>query len=273
MTQTAKLVNLDDICIDAGTQARVKLSQATIDDYAEQIKDGAEFKPVIIYADGIRQYLVDGFHRYFAHQQAGREDMAAYITNNTLRAAIKASLSVNSRHGLPRTHADKRKSVRTALDDFEWQDESDAEIAKMCDVSKSLVRKMREELNKPRDAVKYKTMTGKDAVRAVPAKDKAVAEPVVAPKQEENHDKEAMQMLNQDVERLTARVAVAAMEATEDEKTMAQTMLDDYREQIRILTIEVEAVKRSRDTYQNENSQLMKQVAMLQRQLKKVTVI
>lgn len=267
MTQTAKLVNLDDICIDAGTQARVKLSQATINDYAEQIKDGAEFKPVVIYADGIRQYLVDGFHRYFAHKQAGREEMAAYITSNTLRAAVKASLSVNAKHGLPRTHADKRKAVQRALDDFEWQDESDAEIAKMCVVSKSLVRKMRDELNKPREKVKFKTSTGKDAVRALPTKEKPA--PAVAPEPKENHDKEAMAMLNQDVERLTVRLAVAAMEATEEEKTMAQTMLDDYREQIRILTIEVEAVKRSRDTYQNENSQLMKQVAMLQRQLKK----
>jgi FtsZ-binding cell division protein ZapB len=42
------------------------------------------------------------------------------------------------------------------------------------------------------------------------------------------------------------------------------------REEIRVLKIELVSVKQSRDTFQSENAQLKQQVAMQQRQLKKL---
>jgi predicted nucleic acid-binding Zn-ribbon protein len=59
------------------------------------------------------------------------------------------------------------------------------------------------------------------------------------------------------------------MDGDEIEKQMAESTIKDLRAQIRLLEIELAAVKQSRDTFQSENAQLMKQVAMLQKKIKK----
>jgi hypothetical protein len=59
------------------------------------------------------------------------------------------------------------------------------------------------------------------------------------------------------------------MEATDEEKGMASTLIADDVKQIRLLEIDLLAVKTSRDQYQNENAELKKQIASLQRKLKK----
>ena len=78
-----------------------------------------------------------------------------------------------------------------------------------------------------------------------------------------------MQMLAEENETLSQRLAVAAMDATDEEKALATTLITDYAEQIRVLNIELVSVKLSRDRFQAENSELKKQVSGLQRQLKK----
>jgi len=69
-------------------------------------------------------------------------------------------------------------------------------------------------------------------------------------------------------ERITDRLAVAAMEGTEEEKSMAADTIESLREELRILKIELAAVKQSRDQYQSENGQLKKQCAMYERKMK-----
>jgi len=59
------------------------------------------------------------------------------------------------------------------------------------------------------------------------------------------------------------------MDATDDEKGAAKSLIDELREEIRQLHIELAAVKISRDGYQRECSQLKAQVKIHQRQLKK----
>jgi len=46
-------------------------------------------------------------------------------------------------------------------------------------------------------------------------------------------------------------------------------VMNGLRETVRVLEIELAAVKQSRDTFQSENQQLKAQVMMQQRQLKK----
>jgi hypothetical protein len=49
----------------------------------------------------------------------------------------------------------------------------------------------------------------------------------------------------------------------------ATETLDDLREQIRILEIENQSLKISRDTFQRENAEMKKTISSLQRKLKK----
>lgn len=267
-------LNIKIIRIDCGTQSRAEINQAVVDQYAEAIKDGADFPPVRVFHDGNFYYLADGFHRYFAHLKAERAGIKAEVVNGTLRDAILYSFSANALHGLQRNIHDKRKIVTAMLEDFEWRAWSDREIARLCHVSHTFVANMRESMNvKDDDTRKYKTSTGKVAERKTvnerkPAKEPVLKEKEPAPQQEFDARDELIDTLTKENEQLTDRLAVAATEGTDEEKKMAEQTIADLREKVRILEIELTAVKSSRDTYQAENMQLKKQVAMLNKKLK-----
>ena len=90
-------------------------------------------------------------------------------------------------------------------------------------------------------------------------------EPVFDPRDE------LIETLTKENSELSDRLAVAAISGTEEDKRLAETTISDLREKVRILEIELVAVKSSRDTYQTENMQLKKQVAMLNKKLKEVS--
>lgn len=142
---TATLLPLADIRTDGGTQARAKLDQATINRYAEDLRDGAEFPPIDVYFDGVDYWLANGFHRLHAHLLAELEEIYTTIHQGTQRDAILHSLGANADHGLPRSDDDKRRSVLRMLRDPEWNQWSNSEIARRCRVSESYVRKLKKE--------------------------------------------------------------------------------------------------------------------------------
>jgi FtsZ-binding cell division protein ZapB len=72
-------------------------------------------------------------------------------------------------------------------------------------------------------------------------------------------------------EQLKDRLAVAAMDATDEEKQLAKETIDELRAIVKNLNVELEAVKKSRDQYQRECTELKKQVKMYQNQLKKLS--
>lgn len=82
--------------------------------------------------------------------------------------------------------------------------------------------------------------------------------------------KEAISILSEENDRLTDRLAVEAMDASEEEKRQAAETISELRAKVKTLEAELAAVKVSRDTYMRENLQLKKQVAMQRKQLDKV---
>ncbi len=64
------MLDLDTICPDASTQARVALNQATIEEYAEAMADGATFPPIVVFGDRETYWMGDGFHRYHAARRS-----------------------------------------------------------------------------------------------------------------------------------------------------------------------------------------------------------
>lgn len=270
-----KVMNVGALVMDGRLQSRTEISEETVADYAEALKGGAEFPPVLVYFDGVNYYLTDGYHRAHAHKRADKVSILCDVVQGTLRDAILHSTGVNSKHGMRRTYADKRKAVMTLLDDFEWSQWSSSEIARRCGVSPTFVSSLRES-GAPSE-VKYKKASGEVAVKAkAPGRPSKEKEPelkgpeIIPPHAEkEDHNQEAIDMLLAENEELKARVAVAGMDATPEEKQAAAAMIDELREELRITKIELTAVKQSRDQYQSENSQLKKQVLSMQRQLKK----
>lgn len=70
-------------------------------------------------------------------------------------------------------------------------------------------------------------------------------------------------------ERLSDRLAVEAMDVSEEEKTAASQTIAELRERVRCLEIEVSALKASRDTYMRESNERMKQINYWRKQAEK----
>jgi FtsZ-binding cell division protein ZapB len=265
------ILNLNVIRIDGGTQSRDILDQDAINTYAENMAAGDKFPEVTVYFNGLEYYLADGFHRYFAHKKLGKASIGSNVVTGTLRDAILFSKGANADNGLHRSNATKRKVVNDMLDDFEWHEWNAAEIAKACRVSDEFVRKVKAERNIKPDTVKYKmgqkTFERKATSDSINSKAEALT-----PKEEVEfkYDPQAelLESLAAENEQLKDKLAVNQMVGTAEEKSQATGKIAELRERIRVLEAELEAIKVTRNSYQTENGQLKKQVAMLQKKLK-----
>ncbi|MGR3279301.1 streptomycin biosynthesis regulator [Acaryochloris marina NIES-2412] len=139
-------VEIAKIRRDGGTQPRAQLYEEVVAEYAENMKQGAEFPPVTVFFDGEEYWLADGFHRVSAKESIREKEVISEVHSGTQRDAVLYAAGANATHGLRRTNADKRRAVERLLRDFEWRRWSDSAIAKQCGVSQPLVGKMRNEL-------------------------------------------------------------------------------------------------------------------------------
>lgn len=137
------LLKLSQIKATQVTQSRCEINTFQVDDYVEALKNGDQFPPVEVFCNQDDYYLVDGFHRFEAYQKIGLIEVEAIIHDGDLRDAILYAAGVNADHGLPRTYADKRKAALTLLEDSEWGQWSDSEIARRCRVHQTFVSKLR----------------------------------------------------------------------------------------------------------------------------------
>jgi hypothetical protein len=272
-----KILNIGALVLDQKLQSRTEINEDTVADYVEAVKRGDEFPPVLAYFDGVHYWLTDGYHRYHAHKQAGRAGIDCEVVNGTFRDAVLRATSVNSKHGMRRTYADKRKAVMTLIDDIEWDTWSNIEMAEHCGVSASFVSNLRSESGKKSDVVTYKTATGKVMTKAKApgraAKEPELKEPAPQPEPKvEEYDArdELIATLTKENDELTMNLALAHLGGTEAEKAEARETMNAVHEELRVLKIELAAVKQSRDAFQSENQQLKAQCASYQRQLKKL---
>lgn len=136
-------LRLDQVRRNGGTQARAEVSPDAVADYAEALRGGATFPAIVVFYDGTDYWLGDGFHRFDAHQGAGRTEIEAEVKQGTRRDAVLYSVGANAVHGLRRTNADKRRAVETLLMDAEWAQWSDREIARRAGVSQPFVGSLR----------------------------------------------------------------------------------------------------------------------------------
>jgi len=259
-------VGLDKIRIDGGTQSRVKIDENVVAQYADEMLGGDLFPPVILFHDGVDYWLADGFHRYFANKRVNSPGIRATIMDGSVRDAILHGIEANNKHGLRPTNEDKRKGVITMLRDIEWQDFSNREIGRICGVSHTLVNTIRKELES-------KTSGNVSTPKPKPSSGNSSIDPAVEFNQaeiEREMQQAASENLQKENEDLRDQLTVAmASSSDEAEQEKAASIIRDLRAQIRLLEIELKAVTTSRDQFQRENAQLMKQVAMQQKNLNK----
>ncbi|HPM84262.1 MAG TPA: ParB/RepB/Spo0J family partition protein, partial [Candidatus Anammoximicrobium sp.] len=136
-------IKIRDIIADTDLHPRVKLNENAIDDYAQAMQAGIDLPPIIVFQEGRKYHLADGWHRLEAARRIGRSRVMAEVRKGDRRDTLLYAVGANATHGLRRTSADKRKAVQLLLDDPEWQQWSVEAIAKTCNVSWGLVDKVR----------------------------------------------------------------------------------------------------------------------------------
>lgn len=266
-----KTIKIKDIVIDAGTQQREKINDEIVAEYSEAMKCGAQFPAVTVFFNSIGYYLADGFHRYFACKSAGIDELLADVHEGTKRDAILFSAGVNGTHGIRLTNADKRRSVFILLNDDEWSQWSNRDIAKHCKVGHSFVDKLRKEIScevptvgkstpKPAPVLEVENEIIENQPEEIEQFDPAEHE------LQEAHD--TINILSEENTKL--RDALATGQLPEDEIVSAEQTMIDLRKQIKNLEAELDAVKSSRDIYQRENEELKKQCKMYEGKLKKL---
>lgn len=144
-----RMIPLDQIVATGETQSREgPLRQETVDEYVEGYKRGDKFPPIKLMRDdddGVYRTF-DGYHRIAAAKAAGLTEILADIFRGSLDEAILAAAGANATHGLPRTHADRRKAVRMVLSVPRFKKMSNRAIAAEALVSDKLVAEIRKEI-------------------------------------------------------------------------------------------------------------------------------
>ena len=128
---------------DGGTQPRAVMDFTIVEEYANAMADGALFPPLVVFYDGTDHWLADGFHRRSAADTLGLAEVECDVHQGTVRDAVLYSVSANASHGMRRTNDDKRRAVLKILNDTEWGQWSDREIARRCGVNHEMVGKLR----------------------------------------------------------------------------------------------------------------------------------
>lgn len=278
-----KTLNLLNIRIDGGTQAREELNQEAVADYAEKMRDGEVFPPVSVFFDGSEYWLVDGFHRYFATKSNGKTSIDAEVENGTLKEAVRASWKANGKRGLNLNSADTKKIMLAMFADEVTKTWSNRQIAEYVGVSHSTVNRLKssleqrstepkpakdndEPVSNPDNTVKTKPKTTKPDMTSSMMVEQEV---VIELNEKIDELSQTINMLADENTLMRDKIAIGQWDATEIEKIDAEQTIKDLREQIRILEADNKAMRQSRDMFQNRNSELMKTVKSYQRRLKR----
>ncbi len=129
---------------NGGTQSRDGVNVEKVREYSEILE---QLPPIIVFYDGAKYWLADGFHRLAAAVNVEAKEVDADVRQGTQRDAILFSFAANAAHGIPRSNADKRRAVERMLGDEEWKTWSDRRIAEACRVSPSFVGTVRASLS------------------------------------------------------------------------------------------------------------------------------
>lgn len=167
-----------DICLTDGTQPRTMPIPDLQREYAEAMKAGDIFPPVNIVTNGKKYWPVDGYHRIVAAKLAGMKVYCELI-EGSLRDAILLSVGSNAENGQRRSNDDKRRSVLRLLNDLEWGQWSNAEIARRCKVSETLVSNLRYESTNPAALSSFRKVK-RNGVESVVRTTAKIPEPIEA---------------------------------------------------------------------------------------------
>jgi urease gamma subunit len=274
-------IKLSLITIDAGTQARQKINQDVVNDYAQLLSDGTIFPPIVVF--GETNILADGWHRFFAHRAAGIKEIEIDSREGGVREAIFYGFGANKHRGLQMNRDDAKNIIGRMLMDQEWAKLGDRKIADHVGVSSTTVLRMRQAMEDTGQLIKKLKKSyvrdGKEIEIDVSANQKD--EPTTASNvavTNESHPQDLQEIkeledmvndLSEENQKLKDTIAIGAWDATDIEKEDIQETVAELRERIAMLERENNSLRSSRDMYMNQAAELSRVNKALQARLKK----
>lgn len=254
----------------------------------DDIEDHGQREPIVIHED----MVLDGWHRYSACLELGRtpqtvpfgdDDPVKYVLSRNLHrrhltASQRAMAVISCNQWAPANRPKNKQAPGASLlkTNKDLAQEAGTGVRTVVDAKTALKAGIG-------DAVTQGVMTAKQAAQVVrgtpekpatPPKSKPKAQPAPAidpslvAKLEDTQ--QAVAILAEDNDRLSDRLAVAAMDATDEERAAAAETIRELRAKVRTLEIELDAVKSSRDSLMRENNELKSQCARQRKQLDKL---
>jgi FtsZ-binding cell division protein ZapB len=280
MLMTTTMVKLADICTDSKTQVRESVNQEKVNEYTSLLQEGVEFDPIELYNDGAKIHISSGWHRYLAHRSAGLTEIAAIVHVGTESDAFFNGIPANGPSPIPYNNLDYIKQLRRFQEDEERSQWSVSQKAKWMHCSRTtvtrLIKKIREDdYQGAKEATEIKPIKYTRNGKVQEMKRKPAAPPPDEPPPMENDSQVAEMVdtitsLEEKLRDAQDKIMVAQWDATDIEKEDVEETLSDLRNKIKLLEIENQALRDSRDSLQVENNQLMKTVRGLQTKLKKL---
>jgi hypothetical protein len=146
--QTFEPIDVDLITADESVQPRVRIDQNYVNELKQLIADGVELPPPVVFYDGSKHWLGEGFHRLAAYKSLEKTTVTVDVRKGGKREATLFAAGANGHHGKRMTNADKMRVVDTLIKDREWSKWSDHEVARHCGVSQSFVSARKRKLTK-----------------------------------------------------------------------------------------------------------------------------
>ena len=112
------LMPLPQILLWPTIQARLRTCDDVVAKYAERMRAGDQFPPIVAFRIEEKPVLADGGHRLKAAEQADLKTILVEFRCGTRQDAIRYALQANATHGLPLSREDKAHAVRMAFNEL-----------------------------------------------------------------------------------------------------------------------------------------------------------
>ena len=162
------LVPLDDVTRDESLQPRDGIRETHARAIQDAIEAGVEMPPIVLYKIDDLLVLVDGWHRYAAHQRTGKAKLRADIYEGDREDALAHAGAANVGDKLGLTASEKVSFLKALLRLPKYAKRSARAIARMVGVSTTTVTKYQRELDR---AAGESVHTGQADTRSVPPSD------------------------------------------------------------------------------------------------------
>jgi ParB-like chromosome segregation protein Spo0J len=232
--------------------------------------------PITIY-EGM---VIDGWHRYTAAQEVGVQcptvelgdvdPQTFVIAKNKARRHITGSQLAQAVVAVYQWHPaniTKRGEPGSPLT------KTNEELASIAGTSTRTIQQAKKVESKASPEVKAAVKSGEMSVKKAAETVNPPKAPLAAnddQRDELSEAADAIVELAEENETLRAQIAVGQMDAPEVERISAAELIADLRAQVKTLEAELNAMRISRDTFQRENRELMKQLGMNAKELKRL---